>query len=152
MSTLSRQHPDKSLELALQRTLEQNTRTALSKKNVAFILEHQHDSLTQLAAYLKSCKAELGYPPTRTEVIGGDYIEMRFGSWSKALQAAGILDKRAQNALPKKQENTKLYQDEYAAQKILHQQEKARKKEENRRKNEEKRKQVQSKAKAGGAK
>lgn len=152
MSTLSRQHPDKSLELALQRTLEQNTRTALSKRNVAFILEHQHDSLAQLTVYLRACKENLGYPPTRTEVIGGDYIEMRFGSWAKALQAAGVVDRRAISALPKKLENTKLYQDEYAAQKILHQQEKARKKEENRRKNEEKRKQAQNKVKAGGAK
>lgn len=152
MKPISRQHPDKSLELALQRTLDQNTRAALSKRNVAFILEHQHDSLTQLAAYLKKRKAELGYPPTRTEVIGGDYIEMRFGSWSKALQAAGVLDKRAWGVLPKKLENTKLYQDEYAAQKLLHQQEKARKKENNRRKNEEKREQAQSRAKAGGAK
>lgn len=152
MKPISRQHPDKSLELALQRTLDQNTRTALSKRNVAFILEHQHDSLTQLAAYLKKCKAELGYSPTRTEVIGGDYIEMRFGSWTKALQAAGVIDRRTLGALPKKLENTKLYQDEYAAQKILHQQEKARKKENNKRKNEEKREQAQNRAKAGGAK
>lgn len=150
MSSISRQHPDKSLELALQRTLEQNTRTALSKQNVAFILAHQHDSLPQLAAYLKTCCDTQQMPLTRTEVIGGDYIEMRFGTWAKALQAAGIFDNRALQALPKKLENTNLYQNEYAAQKLLHQQEKQRKKEENRRKNEEKRRQAQNAARTGG--
>lgn len=55
----------------------------------------------------------------------------------------------ALNARPRKLEETKLYLDEYAAQKQLHQQEKQQKKENNKRKDAERRKQA---VKAGGSK
>lgn len=29
----------------------------------------------------------IGHPPARVEVIGGDYIEHRFGTWQKALRS-----------------------------------------------------------------
>ena len=29
----------------------------------------------------------IGHPPARVEVIGGDYIEYRFGTWQKALRS-----------------------------------------------------------------
>lgn len=55
-------------------------RQIIARKNTQFILDHQHDSLEQLSAYLKACMDDIGHPPARMEVIGGDYIEYRFGS------------------------------------------------------------------------
>ena len=146
---MGRQHPDKSLENALHRIVKQRTLATLSIKNVAFVLEHQDDTLDDLTEYLHARRMEFDRPPTRSEIIGGDFIEYRFGSWRKALLAIGVKSEWALNARPRKLEETKLYLDEYAAQKQLHQQEKQQKKEKNKRKDAERRKQA---AKAGGSK
>ena len=70
----------------------------IAQKNTLFILEHQNDTLEQLSAYLQTCMERIGHPPARVEVIGGDYIEYRFGTWQKALRSfyAGKM-KTAQN-------------------------------------------------------
>lgn len=59
----------------------------IAYKNVQFIIEHQHDTLEQLTAYLKSCMEDIGHPPAMVEVIGGEYIEYRFGSWQAAIRS-----------------------------------------------------------------
>ena len=59
----------------------------ISYKNVQFILEHQNDTLEQLSAYLQSCMEDIGHPPAMVEVIGGEYIQYRFGTWTKALRS-----------------------------------------------------------------
>ena len=69
-----------------QQTLEL-ARRIIARKNTLFILDHQNDSLEQLSAYLKACMEDIGHPPARVEVIGGDYIEYRFGTWTKALRS-----------------------------------------------------------------
>lgn len=58
----------------------------IAYKNVQFILEHQNDTLEQLSAYLQSCMEDIGRPPAMVEVIGGEYIQYRFGSWQKAIR------------------------------------------------------------------
>lgn len=58
----------------------------IAYKNVRFILEHQNDTLEQLSAYLQSCMEDIGHPPAMVEVIGGEYIQYRFGSWQKAIR------------------------------------------------------------------
>lgn len=70
----------------------------IAQKNTLFILEHQNDTLEQLSAYLQTCMESIGHPPARVEIIGGDYIEYRFGTWQKALRSfyAGKM-KTAQN-------------------------------------------------------
>ena len=95
---MGRQHPDKSLENALHRIVKQRTLAALSMKNVAFVLEHQDDALDDLTEYLHACRMEFDRPPTRSEIIGGDFIEYRFGSWRKALLAIGVKSEWALNA------------------------------------------------------
>ena len=57
----------------------------IARRNTEFILDHQNDSLEQLSAYLKACMDDIGHAPAKVEVIGGDLIEYRFGSWAKAL-------------------------------------------------------------------
>ena len=70
-----------------QQTLEL-ARRIIARKNTQFILDHQNDTLEQLSAYLQACMEDIGHPPARVEVIGGDYIEYRFdGSWQKALRS-----------------------------------------------------------------
>lgn len=59
----------------------------IAYKNVQFIIEHQHDGLEQLTAYLKSCMEDIGHPPAMVEVIGSEYIEYRFGSWKAAIRS-----------------------------------------------------------------
>ena len=59
----------------------------IAQKNTLFILEHQNDTLEQLSAYLQICMESICHPPARVEVIGGDYIEYRFGTWQKALRS-----------------------------------------------------------------
>ena len=59
----------------------------IAYKNVQFILEHQNDTLEQLSAYLQSCMEDIGHPPAMVGVIGGEYIQYRFGTWTKALRS-----------------------------------------------------------------
>ena len=59
----------------------------IARKNTEFILDHQNDSLEQLSAYLKAYMDDIGHPPARVEVIGGAFLEYRFGSWTKALRS-----------------------------------------------------------------
>lgn len=57
----------------------------IAYKNIEFIIQHQNDTKDELAIYLKACMDDIGHAPAKMEVIGGDYIEYRFGSWEKAL-------------------------------------------------------------------
>ena len=63
---MGRQHPDKSLENALHRIVKQRTLATLSMKNVAFVLEHQDDTLDDLTEYLRARRMEFDRPPTGT--------------------------------------------------------------------------------------
>ena len=58
----------------------------LCHKHIKFALEHQKDSLEQLTVYLKACTDDLGHLPRKCEVIGGEFIALRFGSWEVALE------------------------------------------------------------------
>ena len=58
----------------------------IAYRNVQFIIDHQYDTLVELSAYLKSCMEEIGHPPAIVEVIGGEYIAYRFGSWQAAIR------------------------------------------------------------------
>ena len=75
--------PDARTQQVLNRV-----RHIINKKNTQFILDHQHDSLAALSLYLRDCMEDIGHPPARVEVIGGDFLEYRFGSWQKALRSA----------------------------------------------------------------
>ena len=87
----------------------------IERKNTQFILDHQHDSLEQLSAYLKACMDDIGHPPARVEVIGGDFLEYRFESWPKALRSfySGSVSANLKN--PPSFANRKIVRDLYAA-------------------------------------
>ena len=90
-------------------------RRLIERKNTQFILEHQNDTLEQLSAYLKACMEDIGHPPARVEVIGGDFLEYRFESWSKALRSfySGSVSANIKNPPPFV--NRKIVRDLYAA-------------------------------------
>ena len=87
----------------------------IAYKNVQFIIDHQHDTPEQLSAYLKACMDELGHVPAKVEVIGGDFLEYRFGSWQKALRS--VYDGKAAEFLknPPSFANRKIVRDLCAA-------------------------------------
>lgn len=65
--------------------------------------------------------------PVRTEIVGGDYIDLRFGSWKNALEGVGAWNSNMEY-FPIALEKTKLYQAELAAQEEKYNAEQARKK------------------------
>ena len=119
----------KANEAALRKVLTHRTLVSLSKQNVAFVLEHQNDTWQELSQYLARCQAALGRAPARTEVLGGDFIELRFGSWGKALASIGVENG---GRLPTPDiENTRLFRDEYDRQRAADKQAKLEKKKTN---------------------
>ena len=90
-------------------------RRIIARKNTQFILDHQNDTLEQLSAYLKACMDDIGHPPARVEVIGGAFLEYRFGSWTKALRSfySGSVSANIKN--PPSFANRKIVRDLYAA-------------------------------------
>ena len=96
-----------------ERRMKERARIVVTQKNIEYILAHQHDSREELARYLRQCKKELGHVPAQSEVIGGDLLALRFGSWATALNHCGYVDYKgpALSALPL--ERTAIYQEEY---------------------------------------
>ena len=104
---------------ALKKVLIQRTYTALSHRNIEFVLKHQNASLQELAAYLQRRQAELHHIPGRTEVIGGDFIELRFRGWANALMAIGVSRELAVKRVAPALEKTALFQAEFNTQREL---------------------------------
>ena len=52
--------------------------------------EHQKDTDDQLLEYLRQVTAEMDHVPCTREVLGGTYINQRFGGWTMALALADL--------------------------------------------------------------
>lgn len=102
---------DSHFSQMVEEELAERTVTAIARKNIEFALAHQNDSLEQLKKYLQDCAKKLGRTPTRTEIIGGEFIDFRFGSWKSAVEGIGEW-KHSMEYFPKPLKNTKLYQAE----------------------------------------
>ena len=118
-------------EAALRKVLTHRTLVSLSKQNVAFVLEHQNDTWQELSQYLARCQAALGHAPARTEVIGGDLIELRFRGWANALCASGVPAEQAVRRVHPALTKTDLFQKEFEAQRQLDKRTKAERKKAN---------------------
>ena len=146
---------DRDNQALHDKRMNESVRVAISRKNIEFILAHQHDSREELARYLRQCKKELGHVPAQSEIIGGDLLALRFGSWATALNHCGYVDYKgpALSALPL--ERTAIFQAEYKRQSALHvQQKKARKKQAaaDRRERKSQKRREKNAAAAGGSK
>ena len=118
-------------EAALRKVLTHRTLVSLSKQNVAFVREHQNDTWQELSQYLARCQAALGRAPARTEVIGGDLIELRFRGWANALCASGVPAEQAVRRVHPALTKTDLFQKEFEAQRQLDKRTKAERKKAN---------------------
>ena len=146
---------DRDNQALHDKRMNESVRVAISRKNIEFILAHQHDSREELARYLRQCKKELGHVPAQSEVIGGDLLALRFGSWATALNYSGYVDYKgpALSALPL--ERTAIFQAEYEHQSELHKkakQERKKKAEAERRARKSEKKKAKKAAAAGDSK
>lgn len=77
-------------DIWFNRKIDQRVRLALREKEAAFFQEHSHDTDRQLLEYVQYCAQELGHTPNVGELIGGSFIEKRFGRWETVIAAAGL--------------------------------------------------------------
>ena len=109
-------------DLILNRKIEE----ALSERQKLFPQEHGEDSEEVLLDYVRKFTEELGRTPNSNEIIGGEYLKERFGSWEKLVMKAG-------RPLPGRAAEFKhrlIYKQEKERQLTLWRQEKARKQKE----------------------
>ena len=109
-----------------RRNVDQRTRAALRRQEQQFIEEHSNDTDMELAALVKARAKELRRSPRAKEVTGAELIIRRFGSWNKALAAAGLREPRGSPKLTR----TDRYKAEYQRQADLFREEKKRHREE----------------------
>ena len=96
-----------------ERKMNEAARLEISRRNIEFILEHQKDSAAELARYLRRCQAELGLVPAQSEILGGDLLALRFGSWVNALEYSGFSVSTGPAVSNFPLERTALFQAEY---------------------------------------
>lgn len=146
---------DRDNQALHEKKMNESVRMAVSRQNIEFILAHQHDSAEELSSYLHKCKEGLGHVPVQAEVLGGELLTLRFGSWVKALEESGLQDPTGHAAKNFPIERTALFQAEYKRQSALHvQQKKARKNQAaaDRRERKSQKKRGKNAAAAGGSK
>ena len=93
---------------------------ALEAQEQDFQNAHAADTDEQLLTYLCQCAARLGHSPWPREMIGGGFIEQRFGSWKNALLKA----KLSRPNIPDNLSGFARIQEERAKQEILYRQKK----------------------------
>ena len=71
-------------------TIKRMVTQALEAQEQDFLNTHAADTDEQLLTYLCQCAASLGHTPWPGEMIGGSFIEVRFGSWKNALLKAKL--------------------------------------------------------------
>jgi len=71
-------------------TIKRMVNEALEAQEQEFICDRGNDNDEQLLAYLQFCAQLLGHTPWPREIVGGSFIESRFGSWEMALAKANL--------------------------------------------------------------
>ena len=105
-------------------TIKRMVTQALEAQEKNFINAHAADTDEQLLSYLCQCATSLGHTPWPGEMIGGSYIEVRFGSWKNALLKANL----PHPSTPNHPSNFARFQEERANQEAIYRQRKAEKK------------------------
>ena len=106
--------------------LHLKTTEALTKQHEEFELQNAMTSDAELLEYVRACSEELRGTPNSNEVIGGAYIERRFGGWDKVVSAAKLPE--PVRTLPV--EKTRIYKKEYKHQEKLFRKNKQQEKDE----------------------
>ena len=71
-------------------TIRRMVTQALESQEQEFAQLHETDSDKQLLAYLRKCALRLNHTPWPGEIVGGQFIEKRFGTWQQALSLAKL--------------------------------------------------------------
>ena len=78
-------------------TIRRMVQAALDEQEQLFRQQHEADTDAQLITYLCSCAAQLQHTPWPGEIVGGDFIKERFGTWHQALTLAKLPTPRTAN-------------------------------------------------------
>ena len=105
-------------------TIRRMVQEALEQQEQEFRQQHESDTDEQLLAYLRAWAIRLHHSPWPDEIVGGRFIQERFGSWNRALLLARL-------PAPKTANQSKSFarvQEEIEKQKEIYRQRKAQKK------------------------
>ena len=69
---------------------QERIKAALEEKERNFAAAHSESSREELSGYLRACADSLGHTPGPMEIIGSRVILERFGTWTAAVDAAGL--------------------------------------------------------------
>ena len=105
-------------------TIRRMVLQALEAQEEEFRQVHEGDTDQQLLLYLRSNAFRLHHTPWPDEILGGRYIETRFGSWQQAVTLARLPMPRGANQL----KNFARFRQETERQKEIYRQRKAEKK------------------------
>ena len=105
-------------------TIKRMVAHALEEREQEFLEAHSSDTDEQLLAYLRQNTIQLGHTPWPREIVGGSYIEQRFGTWKNALCRA----KLPRPSTPDNLSGFARIQEERARQEVIYRQKKAEKK------------------------
>ena len=102
-------------------TIRRMVMEALEQQEQEFRQQHEADPDEQLLAYLRTRAAALQHAPWPGEIVGGKYIQERFGSWNRALALAKLPPPAAANKnkpFARVQEETKRQKEIYRKRKM----------------------------------
>ena len=105
-------------------TIRRMVQDSLDQQEQVFRQQHESDTDEQLLAYLRVCAIRLHHTPWPGEILGGSFIQERFGSWNRALIQAKLPAPRTANQM----KSFARIQTETEKQKELYRQKKAEKK------------------------
>ena len=71
-------------------TIRRMVQEALEAQEQEFRQQHGEDTAEQLLRYLHTWALRLHHTPWPGEIVGGSYIQERFGSWERALALARL--------------------------------------------------------------
>ena len=71
-------------------TIRRMVQEALEQQEQDFRQQHAQDSDEQLLAYLRAWAIRKQHTPWPGEIVGGKFIQERFGSWNRALLLARL--------------------------------------------------------------
>ena len=71
-------------------TIRRMVTQALEIQEQEFQDAHMEDTDEQLLEYVRQCAISLGHTPWPREIVGGAFIEQRFGSWKRVLLNTNI--------------------------------------------------------------
>ena len=78
-------------------TIRRMVQEALEQQEADFRQQHAEDSDEQLIAYLRAWAIRKQHTPWPGEIVGGTFIEERFGSWNRVLALARLPVPRTAN-------------------------------------------------------